>query len=416
MINSIYPIKLFNNCLRNYKLDTYDSVRDFFTDSPFNYRFDDINGNGLYLINYKNQSDIYEDDSTDYSGMGIALTSVMRGSIFEKGTNRLVCFPIPAFTPRSEFEQIPFERLEFTDAIDGVLVNLYFYDKMWRISTRGRVNAFHSYWRSERSFGEMAAEVLSGFDFSQLNRNYCYGLILEHSDHTNVIHHKNKRLYHIFTRDMNTLQEVDEACIGIPKPRKHTFMSQAFLKVYLTNCKLRNCIGVVARDRWTNRRHVFYTNEYLRMKSLIKNHRDIHDIFIDTYTGIGDSVKNVRYILNHFKKYKTEWKWVLHTYTELIDYIEFYYDQCYKKKKQMEIPKVLKPVIYDIHGIYISRKREWYRIEQLRRLTEVYYRGDIESNPSPKIMRYDIIEWYASQPFEVRRKLLNDFSEEMVYM
>ena len=342
--------------------------------------------------------------------MGIALTSVMRGAIFEKGTNRLVCLPLTQFTQKDEFVQIPFERLEFTDAIDGVLINLFFHDGMWRIATRGRANAFYSYWRNNRSFGEMVAEIMASYDFSILNRNYCYGLIMEHCENVNVIHHKNNRLYHIFTRDMTTLREVEGEFIGIPKPRKHTFMSQAFLSVYLKNCKLHNCIGIVARDRWTNRRFVYYTQAYLRMKSLIKNYRDIHDIFIDNYTGIGDSIKNVRHILSHFNN-NTEWKWVLHTYTDLIDMIEYYYDNCYKRNKKMDIPKILKPIIYEIHGLYISRKREWYKIEQLRKLTEVYYRGDIESNPSPKIIRYDIKEWYAGKPFSYRRKLLNDFAK-----
>lgn len=400
-------LKLYNNCIRYYDLDTLEKKYDFFTSPPFCYNID--YDNERYLINYHNPSDLYEDD-VEPSGMAIPMTSIMRGAIFERKTNRPLVLPLPQFSNPDNFDCYDFKDLEFTELIDGTLVYLHFYDNMWRISTRGRLNAFHSHWRSEGSFGDLAAELFIGYDFNMLDKRCCYGLVIEHPENYNVIIPTSKNLYHIFTRNMDTLEEVD-VNIGITKPRRHIFMSAKFLEIYLKNCKLVRSIGVIARDRNTNRRCTYYTKAYKRMKGLIKNHINIRNIFVDSYTGIGDSIKNVRHILSHFKGWNSEWKWVLHNYTALIDEIEYYYELCYKKRKHTVLPYYLKPVLYKIHGIYINRKRKWYQIESLRRLTEPYYKGDIESNPSPKIIRYDIKEWYAELPFDEKRELLFHFSK-----
>ena len=413
-----YYLDLYYNTLGYYDLDSYDNIQSFFSRIPFNYKFD--SNDFMYSINYNSQSEFYEKDGNELSAMALPLTNILRGAVFEKGSNYPLCLPLPKFSHKTEFFNIPIENLEFTEAIDGALVNLFYYKDVeyggrWMISTRGRVNAFNSRWRSELNFGEMTAEAMRGYNFNLLDKNCCYSLVLEYPENVNVIIHHKPKVYHIFTRDMTTYKEVRNDYIGIPKPRKHIFFSKKMLDLYLENCKLNKCKGVVARNLYDNRRCIYYTNAYEKMKSLVKNHQNIRDIFIDNYSGIEDSIKNIRHILKHYEdkekmnEWTAAWKWVLHAYTGLINEIEFYYETCYKRRKRRELPGYLKPILYEIHGLYIARKREWYRVEELRKLTEVYYKGDIESNPSPKIKRYDIAVWFAGLPFERRREILYSF-------
>ena len=414
-------LNLYYNTLGYYDLDTYDKIQTFFTNIPFNYKID--SNDCMYLINYKSSKDLYDNDNKDLSAMALPITKILRGAVFEKGSNFPLCLPLPKFSHRNEFFNTPIENIEFTEAIDGVLINLFYYKDIeyggrWMISTRGRVNAFNSRWRSELNFGEMAAEAMSGYDFNQLNKNHCYSLVLEHPENINVVIHKKTNIYHVFTRDMTTQREVRNDYVGIQKPRKHIFLSYKFLDVFLEKCNLNRCIGVVARNLGDNRRYVYYSTAYKKMKSLVKNYYNIRDIFIDNYTGIGDSMENILYILKHYgnlNNWEASWNWVLQKYTGLINEIEFYYDICYKRRKRRKIPGYLKPILYEIHGLYIARKREWYRVEELRKLTEVYYKGDIESHPSPKIIRSDIQIWYAGLPFERRREILYSFFNQFVF-
>lgn len=402
-MNYYYFYNLYKKCISHYNLDTFEKIKNFFTNEPYNYRFDETAN--YYSVTYKTESGEYDETIKNPSGMAIQLTNLFRGTVFEKGSNNLLCLPMTFFNHHDEIKNIPFENLEFTDAVDGILVNLFYYNDMWRISTRGRVNAFTSFWRSHLSFGEMAANVFKGFDFSILNKNYCYSFVVEHVENTNVIIHEKNTLYHVFTRDMTTLKEVDHF-IGIRRPRKHVFIYKKFLDVYLKNSNLSKNIGVIARDRKTGMRCIYYTEAYLKMKRLVKNYRDVKDIFIDNYTGVGDGIKNVRHIVSHYKKWNGVWKWVLHIYTSLIDEIEYYYDYCYKLRNKTVLPYYLKPILYEIHGIYISKKREWYRLEEIRRITERNYKRDGRRFPSPKVFRHDIIEWFANLPFERRRDIL----------
>ena len=50
-------LKLYNNCIRYYDLDTLEKKYDFFTSPPFCYNID--YDNERYLINYHNPSDLY---------------------------------------------------------------------------------------------------------------------------------------------------------------------------------------------------------------------------------------------------------------------------------------------------------------------------------------------------------------------
>lgn len=402
-------LRLYNKCIRQFSLDNHEKLVDFFKKTPFNYRFDQ--DENLYLVTYRKNSELYEDDTIS-SGMGLSLTCMMRGAIFEKGTNKPICLPMFQFIHNDEYKSISTKDYEFTEAIDGTQINLFNYRGSWRLSTRGMLDALDSYWRNYCSFGDMALEAFGNFDFSKLNVNYCYSFVLTHTEHTHIIKHNVNRLYHVFTRDMLTFKEVHNINIGISQPKKRYFISNRFIDVYLNNSNLSNSIGFVAKNIKTGTRHMLHSEQYKKMKSLIKNHHDIYDIFIDNYTGIDDSIQNIKHILSHFKDWKYEWRWVLHTYTDLIDEIENYYNLCYKRRKYQVLPYYLKPILYEIHKIYISRKHEWYRIHRLRTITEPYYSAsDIESNPRPQIIRYDIMEWFANLPFKKRREIFHHFSK-----
>ena len=57
----------------------------------------------MYLINYKSQNEFYEVDQNELSVIALPLSNILRGAVFEKGSNYPLCLPIPKFSHQEEF-------------------------------------------------------------------------------------------------------------------------------------------------------------------------------------------------------------------------------------------------------------------------------------------------------------------------
>jgi hypothetical protein len=101
---------------------------------------------------------------------------------------------------------------EYQRMVDGVAIRVYNDGDSWRMGSGRATNAAKSIWSSGRSFKDLFLEtgkwkqIMSS---PNLNKNHCYMFIMCHTDNQQVYKHRYNQVYHVLTRDVTTLEEID---------------------------------------------------------------------------------------------------------------------------------------------------------------------------------------------------------------
>ena len=132
----------------------------------------------LYLVKYDKNKSNMEDENV----------KKCRGLIARMSDNKLVCFPPQKSTKienvYNSIEQWNF--LSFEDFIDGTMINLFFHNGQWLISTRSNIGA-DCYWFSKKKFSTMFDEACNiNFDTLDKNKFYSFVFILKYYCNSNI--------------------------------------------------------------------------------------------------------------------------------------------------------------------------------------------------------------------------------------
>lgn len=185
---------------------SFHEVKDIVHKEPYFLQVKESNEYpNLYML-------VYDNDTSDFSH---EFVRNCRGVILEKNTNKIICY---TFNKKKEITVEDAEKVY--ESIDGTHVKLFYYEGKWLKSTTRCINAYNAYWYSTRSFGELFDECDSGqIHYDLLNKNYCYGFVICHTDNRIVTDYHENRLVHVCTRDLSVegypFIDVD---IGVDKP------------------------------------------------------------------------------------------------------------------------------------------------------------------------------------------------------
>jgi len=193
-----------------------------------------------------------------------------RGTIYEKlPPYRLICLPFYKFWNYNE-PQAATKHANwtlFTEKLDGTFFKVYYYDNQWHVSSNSRIDIKQyreKYQRSGKTNDQLwqEAALAVNLDYSKLNPTYAYFFERVHPDYRIVIQYTEPKLYHIGTRNMLTLEEL-EIDIGVPKPRSFDFMNLKQCFEYVSNMSFMSGEGIVACDRLTYDRIKIKSPSYL---------------------------------------------------------------------------------------------------------------------------------------------------------
>lgn len=167
------------------------------------------------------------------SDMSNEIVQECRGIILQDKTWKIISVKFWKFWNYNEplnHTQIDWNNCEVQTKVDGSLIGLVYYKDKWLVSTNGTIDAFKANINNGitglispyKTFGELFAYVRKekGLDYDKLNKNYCYMFELVSPYNKQVVNYKKPDIYHIGTRDMTTLQELD-IDIGIQKPKRY---------------------------------------------------------------------------------------------------------------------------------------------------------------------------------------------------
>jgi hypothetical protein len=232
----------------------------------------------LFMITYKHGSWVWKNDvSKEIQNVN----SRNRGTIYEKNTFKPICIPLFKFWNHYEVlkaDSISWSTAKVQDKIDGSLIKLYWYNNDWRVSSNSKINSHLSRDKYKgRSLDSVFSDVAKhiNLDFSRLNIKRCYILEFVHPDYCIVVKYTLPNLYHITTRDMNTLQEIKDDDIGLERPKVYNFKS------------IKEAINAAESKPWYDGEgFVVCDSECNRVKLKSKSYIRIHG----QITGIGSPI------------------------------------------------------------------------------------------------------------------------------
>lgn len=202
----------------------------------------------LILFNY---SQIESDPSNE-------IVKEARGTIIEDGTFKPICVGFKRFYNIDEpyAAKINWDTATATSKEDGTLFFLYWYNDKWYVKTRSTFDAEEAPMDNVKfaNFKELFDYLISfypDFSYEKLNKNYVY--CLEGCSNFNriVIEYNTPCLFHLMTRDMSTLQEIDTE-IGIPKPQMYNLNNEKDYRDLVASMP-EGHEGIVVRDANNNR-------------------------------------------------------------------------------------------------------------------------------------------------------------------
>ena len=302
----------------------------------------------LYMITY-NRKNRYTTNKVELTDDQKCIVSQYRGIIVQKDTNTPLCYTFSSMN-RHLPDEINIKSCTITQSYDGSQIKL-FYDtttQNWVVSTTRRIDASKSFYITNTSFYDMWDSSIT-LDYNKLNKEYCYSFILQHPDNHVVARHSKPNVIHLLTRSMKTYKIVDND-IGVKKPTTVTFTNKG--------------------DIWKSiKRLPFYKEGYVVR---------YEDMFVKLVNNKYQEVKDLRgssySLLFHYFCLKKEHKIrkYLSYYPEMSEtfsqYERFFYNLCItafneyimvRIRKSIDVKEslpFLKPVLYKLHGIHISKK------------------------------------------------------------
>lgn len=229
-----------------------------------------------FCINIKENNDYYlfkyNQIESDFHN---EIVRECRGIILRKRDFSIACFKFKKFGNYGESysDKINFSTARVQQKIDGSLIGLFYDLGQWRLCTNGMIDAFEANGAMDKSFGQLFLEAwrnISNYDFydfcnTYLNKHYTYMFELVHPLTRVVVRYEKPDIYHIGTRDNDTLEEVN-IDIGVQKPKEYSFNS------------LEDVIAMAQTLPYSEEGYVVVDNNWNRVKIKSPSYVAIHHI------------------------------------------------------------------------------------------------------------------------------------------
>ncbi len=217
--------------------------------------------------------------NTDGSDTSLNIVNECNGIILEKNTFKIVCYSFNKCLNQLTLpDYLDKNNLYIENAIEGTMVKYYYYNDTWILSTKKCIDSNKARWLSTKTFYEMFNDCIVNYDISdKLNINYCYTFIITHPENNIVVNYTEPFIFHISTRDLTTLSEieVDLGLYKLPKTKVETdkidnvienimatkqlsFEGLIFIDNNYNRWKIRNPYFSRARELWGNTNHRIY--------------------------------------------------------------------------------------------------------------------------------------------------------------
>jgi hypothetical protein len=322
------------------QITDYNILKSILESSPYNLKIKE--DNNLFLIHTQDNSDF-----------NLKIVNECNGIILDKNTFKIICYTFNKCIDSNALDtSLDYNNLYFETALEGTLIRLYFYNDTWNLSTKKTINASKSKWLSNKSYAELFYESLTDNIINNLNQNYCYSFIITHPENVFVVNYTEKILYHISTRDMNTLNEIS-IDIGIKQIEK-IFISNDMLPDILGKLLTDNNLlyeGILLIDINYNRQKL-RTAIYTKAKLLWGNTNNRFYRYLE--------LRKDTNLLNEYLTYMNQDRYNFINYENIVSQLASDILGCYLgkyiDKNNNKLPFFFNKIIYKLHGDFYKSK------------------------------------------------------------
>ena len=350
-------------------MSLFHQIKNYTSDEDFNKNLKLLGLNyfensetGLTLIKYNQANKSVYDFSNE-------LIRYARGLVFDRKTRRILCIP-----PEKSMHIVPFSQnipldkwleVNIEEFVDGTMINCFNHDGSWHISTRSFIGA-NCKWYSQKRFNEMFDEAKGNINFEKLNPSICYTFVLMHPENRIVTNYSEAGVCLVQAREisensfvehnLNTIQQqLEEQGISVTIPFRYTiskpedindiikemdYQKQGLIFKYNGfRSKVRNTEYDKAKHLRGNNKNSFFNYIELRQKSMIKDYLQYFPEYKDEFNGFRKKVEDSTMKL--FNWYKQAY--------------------IFKTKDKKEIPFELRPLCYEMHGMFLDTRKKWER-------------------------------------------------------
>ncbi|MBO4962274.1 MAG: hypothetical protein J6C97_00705 [Clostridia bacterium] len=271
-----------------------------------------------------------------FSDFNLEIVRECRGCILKEDGFKPVCVAFYKFGNYKEsyVPDIDWASATTQEKVDGTIIKVW-HDNGWHVSTNGSINA--SYCDIHKSnltnqtcpystYGELfeIAKNNAGLNFDSLNKNYTYIFELVGPYNKVVVSYDKTEIYHIGTRDLTTMQELD-IDIGVKKPKVYPLNDLQACVESAKNLPF-NAEGYVVVDK-------FYNRVKIKSPSYVKFHHLKHNSSPNTSHIIELLKENeLAEFLTYFPEYSN---WV-QKIKDKLEQVVFYMQQELNKIKEMQ--------------------------------------------------------------------------------
>lgn len=297
--------------------------------------------------------------SQSNSDFNLYIVRICNGLIIDKNNLKIVCYTFEKLKDDSTpVEEVNYNDCFIEDAIEGTLMRLFFYNNVWQLSTKKCLCASSSKWVSQKNFQELFMESTTAELLTKLNPNNCYSFIVCHPEN-NIIHKPVKPiLYHISTRDLNTLNEIDED-IGANKIPRIPFST------YLQNTNISSIYNEYFNHNSLSTEGYVFIDSSLKRHKIIKNNiKNIRQLWGNNnnrffrYLELRKDNNLLTEYLKFFPNDKDNFVEYEKKVYELANNILDVYMNKFVTKTNTNVPFYFKKIIYIIHGDFLKTRTQ----------------------------------------------------------
>jgi hypothetical protein len=282
-----------------------------------------------------------------------------RGLILDTIKKKIVCQSnVGTLDLETFMKHVPFGKCVIEENLEGTLVNLYYHEGSWKVSTKFSINADSSRFRSKKTFRQQFDYVFKG-DLKKLDINFTYTFLLRIPENRLVSKIKKRRLYHIETQNNITGDKL-LVQLGIPHLTIYKLNDKNTLEVRSYN-KLSALLNSIP---WSIRGYMLYSSDrkyrcslinpnYTAVKKLVENQSDVRYIALDSLFY----KKNMNDILRYFPEYSETFKNVDNDIKTLVKNLYKVYLNIHVYGKTDSPNNKYKKIINLIHMDYKQNKR-----------------------------------------------------------
>ena len=309
--------------------------------------------NNHLLIKYdSNKVNNYNKEQLEYYNNFLRY---FRGVIINEKNKKLVCYGLDGkvnydlFINKNKYEDIIIE-----ESLDGTLINVFYDNEQWNISTKGCSNAKKAYWYSRYSFYELFIQAWNKYyeNFDELNKNNCYSFILMHPKNQIVTYYKEPQLRLLQIRDMNNYNIIDNHLSEIQNPQKLDLIANDYNSLKeLVDSLSYELEGIMIYSKDRSQRLKIKNKKYLNVKNLKGNYRNIMYRIIDLYINNSNELEE---LFKYFPFYKNHLNKYIYIKKRFIGSLFYLYNKTKKQNIYIDYPNHISKYVYILHNQYIN--------------------------------------------------------------